>query len=441
MMTTDRPEVLTARSGLRDRGTFAPSIARTAVRAGRRNSRSGQVLMLSAMAVVALSGFLALAVDLGQFWTVKRDMQTAADAAATAGAVALRLKQSASAAAQSVTTLNGFTDGSNGVTVTVNNPPASGAYSGNSNYVEVILAQPQSSFFMRVLGYSTVNVSARAVGSSVNSPACVYALDPTLKGSLSVAGSASMTMTCGAMTDSSNAAGLTTGGGGTLTATAIGVVGGYSGTGFSPTPITGIAPAPDPLASLSAPAVGACDQTNFHASTTGTPVLSPGVYCGGIQISGNNQINFSSGVYILDGGGIKATGSATLSGTGITFYNTQFHNGKGNTYAYAGIALSGSEQVNFSAPTSGAFEGILFFQDRSVPSTGGASTITGTSNSTFDGAIYFPTTGLNFSGNSSSNGYTILIADTVSVSGNSNIQSNYNTLSDGSPLRSTALYE
>jgi Flp pilus assembly protein TadG len=445
-MTTNSPELLSSRGGLRNQSavkgtTFGPPVTKTIVAGARRNSRSGQVIVMSAVALVALMGFLALAVDLGQFWTVRRDMQTAADAAATAGAIALRLKQDATAAARSVTALNGFTDGNNNVTVTVNNPPAGGTYAGNSNYVEVIVAQPEPTYFMRVLGYSSVKVNARAVGSSVNSPACVYALDPTVKGALSVAGNSSVTLQCGAIVDSSDAAGLLTGGGGSMTATAIGVVGGYSGTGFSPTPKTGLAPAPDPLSYLSAPAVGACDHTNFHAGTAGNVVLNPGVYCGGIQISGNNQITFNPGVYILDGGGLKLTGSATLSGSGVTFYNTQYHNGTGNTYAYAGVSLSGSAQVNLSAPTSGALEGMLFFQDRSVPATAGGSTVTGTSNSTFDGAVYFSTTALSFAGNSSSDGFTLLVGDTVAVTGNSNLQSNYSTLADGSPIRSTALYE
>jgi uncharacterized membrane protein len=164
-------------------------------------SRSGQILVLATMAMVVLMGFLALTVDVGQFWSLRRDMQTAADAAATAGAIALRLKQDATAAAQSVTALNGFSNGKNSITVTVNNPPAGGTYAGNASYVEVVVAQTRPTYFMRVLGYSTVKVNARAVGSSVNSPACVYALDPTLKGTLSVAGNSSVTLQCGAIVD------------------------------------------------------------------------------------------------------------------------------------------------------------------------------------------------------------------------------------------------
>jgi hypothetical protein len=61
--------------------------------------------------------------------------------------------------------------------------------------------------------------------------------------------------------------------------------------------------------------------------------------------------------------------------------------------------------------------------------------------STFDGVLYFPTAGLTFTGNSSSSGYTVLIADRLTVSGNSSIGSNYSSLDHGSPIQASALYE
>ncbi len=404
--------------------------------ARRSRSESGQVLVLTAMSIVVLLGFAAMAADLGQFWSVRRKMQTAADAAAISAAIALRLKEDATAAGRSVSALNGFTDSSNSVTVAVNNPPASGPSAGNASYVEVIVTQTKSSYFLSALGYSSVNISARAVGSSTNSPACVFSLDPTASGALSVGGSSSMTLGCGALVDSSSSTALSTNGGGTLTATAIGVVGGYSGSGMTPTPKSGIAPAPDPLSYLTPPSVGGCDQTNFHASGSGTTTLNHGVYCGGIQISGSGTVIFNSGLYILDGGGLKMTGSATLSGTEVTFYNTY-----DGSNSYGGISLSGSAQINLSAPTSGTYEAILFYQDPTVPSSGASSSITGNSSSTFDGAIYFKTTPLSYGGNSSSSGYTLILGRTVTISGHSTVGANYSSLADGSPIRSTALYE
>ncbi len=431
------------------RGTVAPAgpvgwraagrhAVHTSRAAGARRDASGQVLMLVAFAIVVLMGFAGLAVDVGELWSVRRHMQTAADAGAVAGAIALRLNQSASAAADSVTSVNGFTAGSAGVDVTVSNPPTDGAYAGNPKYVEVTISQPQPSFFLRVLGYNTINVGARAVASSENGPACLYALDPSASGAVTVSGSGSVTLSCGALVDSNSGTALNSNGGGTLTATSIGVAGGYSGAGFTPTPTTGIAPAPDPLSYLQPPTVGGCDYTNVHAGTSGggTNSLNQGVYCGGIQISGNNPVVFNPGVYILNGGGLKVTATnAHLSGSGVMFYNTQGYS------SYGEIAIGGSNLANLSAPTSGPYEGILFFQDRSIPSGAPGSTIAGASGSTFDGAIYFPTTSVTYAGNSSSNGYTIIVGDTISVSGNSILGDNYSSLADGSPIKATSLYE
>jgi len=398
---------------------------------------SGQVMVLVALGIIVLCGFAALAVDVGQFWSVRRHMQTAADAAAIAAAIALRQGNSPTTSADAVATENGFTNGSESVTVTVNNPPLSGVYSGNSSYVEVIVSQPQPSFFLGALGYSSTGVSTRSVSSSVNGPACLYALDPSASDALVVGGSSSATLSCGAIVDSNDSVALNSNGGASLTATNIGVDGGYSGSGFTPTPVTGVAPAPDPLAYISAPTVGACNYTNVHAGTTkGTTYLNQGVYCGGIQISGNNPVVFNSGIYILEGG-LKVTATnANISGTGVMFYNTGTA-----SYPYAPISLSGSNLADLSAPTSGTYEGILFFQDRSVPVGSKGSTITGSSGSTFDGAIYFSTTAVTYSGSSSSNGYTIVVADTVSIGGNSTLGDNYSSLADGDPIKSTALYE
>ena len=85
--------------------------------------------------------------------------------------------------------------------------------------------------------------------------------------------------------------------------------------------------------------------------------------------------------------------------------------------------------------------GILFFQDRSIPGTAAGSTITGDSSSTFDGAIYFTSTSLSFGGNSSTNGYSIVVANQLSLSGNASIGSNYSSLTGGSPIKGTILAE
>jgi Flp pilus assembly protein TadG len=429
----------------------------------------GQVLALFGIGLVVLMGFMALAVDVGMLWSDRREMQTAADAAAQAGAAALRQGNNVTTAARDAAGLNSFTDGSvvdgHTISVTVNNPPSSGPYSGNANYVEAVVEQPQTTYFLRALGYNTVDVSTRAVSGYVNGPGCVISLNPSANNAITVSGSASINAPLCNVVDNSSASSTALNGSGSasITANAIGVVGGYTSATYTPTPKTGIAPLPDPLASLAAPTIGvvpaACNsltKAEHGYTATGGETISPGVYCGGITVSGGKSLNLSAGLYILYGGGLTVS-SSTISGSGVSFFNTG--TASGNT-GYKAINISGGSTASLSAPTTqltgvtgGPWEGILFFQDRAVCSasssfcdaagstSGNQNTISGGSGAGFSGAMYFPNTPVVYSGGSSSTGYQILIADAVTVSGPSNFGSDFSTLADGSPLKTSALYE
>ena len=177
-----------------------------------------------------------------------------------------------------------------------------------------------------------MNMSAQAIAGGTNSPACIYALDSSATKSFWVTGSGGIDAACGILIDSSDSQALYGSGSGTFIASAIGIAGGdYLGSAtWAPTPITGIAPAPDPLASLAEPTVGSCTHTNYSISSSAT--LTLGTYCGGITITGSGTITFGSGLYILAGGGLTVTGSATINGTGVTFYNTSGREGMEHRY-------------------------------------------------------------------------------------------------------------
>src|SRR5271156_4259065 len=134
--------------------------------AGKRSSESGQVAVLAAAAMLIVVGFAALVVDVGYLYATRRNMQTAADAAAVAGANALLNGGTCSAggcpAATDVATLNGYTAGVNGVTVTVG-PPATAPNPSDGTFVQVTVADAVPTFFMRALGFPTANVGATAV--------------------------------------------------------------------------------------------------------------------------------------------------------------------------------------------------------------------------------------------------------------------------------------
>jgi hypothetical protein len=135
-----------------------------------------------------------------------------------------------------------------------------------------------------VLGFNSLNMNARAVSGAIAGPACVYALNPIVDEAVYKNGDGVINSSCGMIVNSSSAAALYVNGNDTVDMQ-IGVVGNYVANGsdtFSPMPVPGIAPGRDPLANVPAPAVGACDHTNFTqnfssgSSSTNTVNLSPG---------------------------------------------------------------------------------------------------------------------------------------------------------------------
>ncbi len=87
---------------------------------------SGQTLIFVALSMTIILGFTALAADVGTLLHDKRNLQIAADSAAIAGAVEEKVSlvtANVQAAGQRASTQNGFTNGSNQVTVTINTPP------------------------------------------------------------------------------------------------------------------------------------------------------------------------------------------------------------------------------------------------------------------------------------------------------------------------------
>ncbi len=135
----------------------------------------------------------------------------------------------------------------------------------------------------------------------------------------------------------------------------------------------------DPFASLSAPTSGSIVSTS-HASydMNNKPhnnTLSPGVYCGGMTIGNTNgtTFTFSPGVYVMAGGGMTLNSQAVVAGTGVTFYNTSSTGwGCSGSSSYTPLTISGQVTANLTAPTSGTYNGILFFGNRTGCSTAGS---------------------------------------------------------------------
>src|SRR5579871_6085186 len=142
----------------------------------RRRGESGYTLIFVALGLTVLMLMAGLGVDVGFLRFERRLEQTAADSAAIAGAAELNYGDVTQAARTDAAT-NGYTHGSNNVTVTVYNPPNDGPHTGQAGYVEVLVTRTQPMFFAAVGGISTASVTARAVAYGAASNAnCVYAL-------------------------------------------------------------------------------------------------------------------------------------------------------------------------------------------------------------------------------------------------------------------------
>jgi hypothetical protein len=406
-----------------------------------RSKQTGSVLVFLAFAMVVLLGFAGLAIDMGTLRYQKRLQQTAADAAAIAGASNLAAG-GVTAGGRDAAATNGFTNNGGNVAnckdpgaavgticVEINNPPTSGQHPGNALYVEAFVSVVQPTYFMKVLGINKQAITARAVatnlGGGINS-GCLYTLgapSASIEG-VNINGSATLNApTCGivdngnfntqgnalvvnAATFGMSGSRFASGPGGTVTCSVP--------TASCPTP--SMPAAADPLSYLTPPcspctATGSIDINGGNGSSF---TVNPGTYSSiSLRGTGNGPaITFTPGIYVVTGpGNFTVAGNAAITGNGVMFYFTN----------NATIdATGGGNKLDFqlSPPTSGPYAGILFYQN---PADTAAPSLGGDNNSSFSGALYFPKVQLTFFGNSTSYNTGIIVADAISLSGNPTI--------------------
>ena len=384
---------------------------------------SGSYLIIGALMMPVLVGFVGLGTDYGLWVHTHQSAQSAADSAAVSAATADNATD-VTVQASAVTALYGFVNGTNGTTVAVNRPPTSGSRSGNASAVEVVVTQERAPLFAAVFLSRPVVISARSVAVPTPGTGCVIALDRTASGAVTVQGSSQINLqNCNLYDNSNDASALTVGGSGLITALSVGVVGGISGASSITTTEgikTGLSPTPDPYANTSFPPFFGCDQNNLKVTSSVT--LSPGVFCGGMQVVAGAVVTLNPGIYYMDRGSLSVAGNATINGTGVTIVFTS-----GNNNNWATASISSNAVINLTAPTTGPTAGIVLFGDRNMP-VGTAFKLTGGATQNFGGAVYLPKAALNYAGGSSaSNGCTQIIADTLNWSGGSSLALNCST--------------
>ncbi len=400
----------------------------------KRNRESGYGLVFAAIGLIVLLGAAGLSVDMGYLRYQRRLLQSAADSAALAGAAQLGAgggTAQAQNAALDDSSLNGFKDGGD-----IHVTPTPITLNGNTNTMQVTVANTYDTFFMRIFGGSLtkITVSTSATAQYLGGRGCIYAL--TGGNGITVTGNVNVP-NCNVISNQN----ITVNGGASLTAAAVGANGTASNRRITPAAITPTQQSSDPLSYLPTQGIGGkCDNTANYTNLdnkNGTVTLSPGKYCGisfapraGKNPGFTQDVKFKSGTYVITNNGLSFKGSGTVTGTGVTFYV-----GGGS------VSFTPSQQIQLRAPTNAPYSGILFFQPTGNNNT---ATVNGANGSFLQGALYFPNAILNVNGaaNNKKIDYMLFVAKTLNLGTNINFPSDYSSLQNGlSPVRTASLVE
>ncbi|MFQ5784777.1 MAG: pilus assembly protein TadG-related protein [Alphaproteobacteria bacterium] len=338
----------------------------------RARDTRGAIAVVTALLFPVIAGFAGLGVDVGYWYQARRWLQTVADSAAIGGARELALNNATgiASAARGDAVRNGY-DAANVATITVNSPPTSGPNTGNNAAVEVIIPDSLTPYFTSLFVTDPIAIQARAVATAtVEDEFCVLTLDPTAGDATGLADDSKVELSgCGVMTNSNSPTALHLMDSARLLIDdgANAVVGDFvqeGGSDIDPQPQTGSIPASDPLAGLDVPPFAGCDFTNTVLTSETT--ISPGVYCDGLTITNNINVDVLPGTYIIDGGDLRVEDVSKLEGNEAVFILTS----SSGPADIGSLSVVEHSRIEVTAPTSGDFADILIYQDRDAPSTG-----------------------------------------------------------------------
>ncbi|MBP2314988.1 pilus assembly protein TadG-related protein [Azospirillum soli] len=395
-----------------------------------KRDEGGAIAVMVALLMSVLLGMLSLGVEYGSWYAARRQLQTAADAAALAAALE-RARGSADSVlpvAQREALRNGLAEALDEGAVEINIPPTLGAMAGNANAVEAILHDRRELLFASLFLDHDPVISARAVVSIANGgQACVLALAPQAAGAIKGRGTADVEMKgCLLAANSVSSTAIDLSGNVSVNAKSLWTAGGMSQSGsvnvtLAEPPTTRGAVLADPYAGVQVGAVPACTFQN-EVKVNKDKELEPGVYCGGLSISGKAEVTLKPGTYyIVDGdltiSGGTITGDYDKTTDGVTFVLTT-RGTQGNNIGT--VRINGNTSIDLRAPSDpGApFRGLLFYQDRRAP-VSGRNVFNGTAEMSLQGAMYFPVQDIDWAGNNASAaaGCIQVVARTVTFTG------------------------
>jgi len=404
-------------------------VKRTPVRDER-----GQILILTALSMTVLLGMAVLSIDASFMYDKRNRLSAAADAAAKSAAAEYlggntstpNLLVFAKKATESFALDPGGT-----TNVQLWSPPATGPFVGHAGYVEVQVSEVTSTFFGRVIGWASLTPTARAVAGASKSANCLVVLGSSAD-ALSVGNNTTLSlMGC----DVADGGGLDLKPNAEIDADLVSVTDG---------PCYGVAncfpnsPAPsDPLLNLPppspAPPYSCTMPVSVSADVTITTANVNAYYCG-MEIN-NAIVTFDPGVYYIAGPitALNGGSNVTINGTGVMFYLAP-----GGSF---NLGVSNFVTLNLSAPTTGTYRGILFYQARGNTAPASLSKNGNAGSLTLSGAMYFPDASLEMKNNNGlTNDCALIVVKSLDINNNTGL-SNACTGYGGSPIQTVSVAE
>lgn len=346
--------------------------------------------MVAALTAPIIAATVAGALSFADATTTKSNLQDTLDAAVLAGASSSDVPELQLAAARTYFLLNaptGLTEGSSSPAAT---------FSTTGEILRGRASLNLKSLLPGLLGLDTIPIGVTAAARKPRVAICILGLNTLDNGAFDINGNpAFKAPDCAVQANSGSSRAMTQEGNAPAEARIFAVSGGEKTNNFSSKPKTGADRVADPYLAVPFPSHRTCGSGDSKKGLViqEDTVLSPGVYCGGINITGQGTtVTMSPGVYVMVDGPLLVNGNATLKGDRVMVAFT----GDDST-----LRVWGDSTVELTSPSAGVYANMQFFQDRndpkgrgawvSVGGSGGANDETDLSRLKIDGVAYFPT--------------------------------------------------
>ena len=352
----------------------------------------GNVLAMTAVGIPLLLGCAGMAVDTIQWVSAKRELQSAADAAAIAGVYGLIQTGDMEVAVDRSIASNRALDQHRAVLAERSPTPRQ----EDPFAVRVSISSPTKMFFTSMFLERPPTITVESTASVVESGEfCAFAIGSDEKSGLRIEGSATVDMDCGIAANAPSAKSILADPSATIDAESIVAFGGIEAEGIKSSRVRNYAvKQKDPLQNRDPPLIpnSGCPNVTINSdaaqTNSGRVVLEPGCY-GNLLIDGPVFLN--AGEYILNRGNLVVGGSAELTCTSCTIFLTSEQAGT-DPWSIGKVQIDPKAKVKMAAPTQGPNAGLLIFQDRRAAGTRDEleNIISGNSFSELQGLIYFP---------------------------------------------------